>query len=145
MDSVCTPLAQLAARLVFGQAFLIAGLGKWGDIDKVVGFFEKLGIPAANVQAPFVATVELVGGILLILGLGTRISALLLACTMVVALLTAHIGDFGGTLTLDKGLDSIAPLPYLVAVLWLAAKGAGGLSLDRLLASQAGGGGGGGK
>jgi putative oxidoreductase len=133
-DSLFTPLAHLAARLVFGQGFLIAGLGKWQDIDKVVGFFENLGIPAASVQAPFVATVELVGGILLILGLGTRISALLLTCTMVVAALTAHLGDFAGTLTLDTNLSKIAPLPFLVAMLWLAAKGAGKLSVDHLLA-----------
>lgn len=144
MDSVCTPLAQLAARIVFGQAFLIAGWGKLSNIDGAIQNFERLGIPAANLQAPFVGTVEFVGGLLLLLGLGTRISATFLASTMVVAVLTAHSGDFAGVLTLDKDLTDITPLPFLVAMLWLMAKGAGKLSVDQLLASRAGGGSGGG-
>jgi len=130
MDSVGTPLAQLAARIVFGQAFLLTGWGKLHDLEKITAFFESLGIPAANVQAPLVATVEFVGGILLLLGLGTRISALLLSGTMVVAVLTAHMKDFA----IDSSFADIAPLPFLVATLWLMAKGAGKLSVDHLLA-----------
>ncbi len=143
MDSVCTPLGQLVARIVFGQAFLITGWGKLHNLDGVVKFFTDLGIPAANVQAPFVAGVEFVGGIFLLLGLGTRISALFLASTMVVALLTAHRADFEPALLFDKSFADITPLPFLVALLWLMAKGGGTVSVDRLFASRSGGGSGG--
>ncbi len=140
LDSVCTPLGQLVARLVFGQAFLITGWGKLHNLDNFVKFFTDLGIPAPHIQAPFVATVEFVGGILLLLGLGTRITSLFLASTMVVALLTAHRADFAPAFTLDKSLADITPLPFLAALLWLMAKGGGSISVDRLLASRSGGG-----
>lgn len=132
-DRFVTPLAQLATRIVFGQAFLLTGLGKLRNLADATAFFESLGIPLAQVQAPFVAAVEFVGGALLLLGLGTRLASALLASTMVVALLTAHRGDFA----LDASLADIAPLPFLVAVLWLLAKGAGRVSVDHVLARRA--------
>lgn len=131
-DTLAAPLAQLLTRIVFGQAFLLAGYGKLQNLDRTIAFFEGLGIPAANLQAPFVAGVEFVGGILLLLGLGTRISALFLTVTMVVATLTAHLKDFAW----DDSFAKIAPLPFLCAMLWLLAKGAGKLSCDHLLASR---------
>ena len=133
VDALFTPVAQLVTRVVFGQAFLLTGLGKLQNLDRIVGSFESLGIPFANVQAPFVATVEFVGGILLVLGLGTRVASLLLCGTMVVAVLTAHLGVFA----FDASFADIAPLPFLVAVLWLLAKGAGALSVDHVLAQRA--------
>lgn len=138
MASVCTSVGPLLARLVFGQAFLITGWGKLHNLDGVVKFFTDLGIPAADIQAPFIATLEFVGGILLLLGFGTRIVALLLSCTMVVALLTAHRGDFGPALTLDKSFADITPLPFLVGLMWLLASGAGKLSVDHVLARRGG-------
>lgn len=133
LDRLATPIAQIATRIVFGQSFLLHGLGKLKDLEKIQQSFEGLGIPLANVQAPFVALVEFVGGILLLLGLGTRISALFLACTMIVAALTAHASEF----VLDAPFAKVSPVPYLVAMLWLVAKGAGSLSIDHLLARRA--------
>ena len=52
------------------------GWGKLSDIHKVIGFFTDLGIPAPTLNAYFVASLEFGGGLLLILGLGSRLVAL---------------------------------------------------------------------
>ena len=80
-------LAPLLTRLILGFAFYQTGSGKWSDLDKPTAFFSDLGIPFPRANATFIATLELVGGICLMLGLGTRIFALLLSGSMAVALL----------------------------------------------------------
>lgn len=134
VERFVTPAAQLITRLVFGQSFVLTGLGKLQNLDRTTAFFADLGIPLPSLQAPMIGTLELVGGALLMLGLGTRISAALLTCTMLVALATAHLAQLPDALTFAESFDSIAPLPYLVATLWLLAKGAGSLSVDRFFA-----------
>src|SRR4051794_38267134 len=74
------------ARLAIGLVFLRSGWGKLHNLDGVTEFFTGLGIPAPGFQAVLVATTELVGGSLVILGLGARLASLPLATTMVVAL-----------------------------------------------------------
>ncbi len=125
---------------MFGQAFLIAGLGKFRNLDGTVKSFETLDIPFANVQAPMIAGLEFGGGILLLVGLGTRTASFLLACTMVVALATAHRKDLVPGLMLDVDYSTVAPLPFLVGVVWLLAKGAGKVSLDHWIARRKAGG-----
>jgi putative oxidoreductase len=137
-DKAATPVAQLVTRIAFGQAFALTGWGKLTHLDKITHFFESLGIPFANLQAPMIGTFEFVGGILLVLGLGTRFAALVLTSTMIVALATAHGADLAAALRLDKGFDEAAPIPYLIATLWLLAKGAGKLSIDQMLARKHG-------
>src|SRR5271166_4729069 len=75
----------LAVRLYWGWQFMQTGWGKLSDIGKVVKFFTTLGIPAPALNAYFVSTLELGGGLLLILGLGSRLIALPLAVDMIVA------------------------------------------------------------
>src|SRR5262245_41550591 len=82
-------LPPTAARVTVGWVFLESGWGKLHNLEKVVQFFTDLGIPAAQLQAPLVASTELLGGGLLLLGLGTRFAALPLVGVMVVALATA--------------------------------------------------------
>ena len=89
-------------------------------------------MPTAN--AAFISTLELVGGICLMLGLGTRLFAALLSCTMVVAILTADWKDFTAAFSSsDKGLLDVTPVPFLLFLLWLVAFGAGKISVDRWL------------
>jgi len=72
-------------RITTGALFAVHGYQKFaGGIGGVVGFFSKLGVPAPGVLAPFVAGLELVGGILLILGVATRWISLLFAGEMLV-------------------------------------------------------------
>jgi putative oxidoreductase len=69
-----------------------------------------------------------VGGALLIIGLGTRLITLPMAFVMIVAILTAHLGDIGGI----ADLVSLKAWIYLVLFLLLSATGAGKWSLDAM-------------
>jgi putative oxidoreductase len=132
------PVAPLVTRLVIGEAFLLTGLGKWRNFDSTVAFFTDLGLPAPAANAAFIATLELCGGMALILGLGTRVFAALLAATMVVALLTADGASFvqGLTLSGNTGLTDVVPFVYLMFLVWLCGFGAGPLSVDRIVAGR---------
>jgi putative oxidoreductase len=121
-------LPPLLARLVLAVIFIQSGWGKLHNLSNVIEFFKTLGIPAPSLQAPFVAGVEFFGGILVLVGLLTPLAAFLLACTMVVAILTARLGDVH---TLGA-LANLAEVSFLVMLLWLVWEGAGKVSLDYL-------------
>ncbi len=77
-------------RVILGLTFFIHGLSKFqGGIGNTAGFFESLGIPGFS--AYVVAVIELIGGILLILGIGTRIVSVLFAVIMLGAIFTAKL------------------------------------------------------
>ncbi len=128
-------IAPLATRIVIGLAFFQTGIGKFRHFENVVGFFQGLGLPFPTFHAGLVASMETVGGIMLILGLFTRFFAGGLSITMVVALLTADTADFlaswGGNR--ETTPTDIASFTFLLFLLWLVFYGAGKLSLDALL------------
>jgi putative oxidoreductase len=87
-------------RLAVGIPLLMHGLGKllnWGPfaagIPGVTGFLTSLGVPAPVFFAWIVALVETFGGLFLILGLWTRLSALLIGINLTVALFLVHISN----------------------------------------------------
>ena len=125
-------LPSVAARVALGTVFVQSGWGKLHDLPRVVEYFASLGIPAPQLQAPFVAGVELAGGALLLAGLFTRVASVPLAATMVVALLTAKRADIASA----SDLFGMVELLYLLLLGWLSAFGAGALSLDALLARR---------
>jgi putative oxidoreductase len=92
------------------------------------------GIPFPEILTPFVAGVEFVGGIFLLLGLLTRISAGALGVVMIVALRVARWEEVDSVGTLF-GFDETL---YLAIFLWLAIAGAGAVSLDHLLRRSVG-------
>lgn len=132
---IAADLGTLLMRLTIGHAFILAGLGKLQNHARTAGFFESLGIPLPGAHAWAIGGLELIGGGLLILGLVTRPTAFLLLCTMAVAILTAHRGEFLDALALspEKGLTDIAAWMYGLLLLVLLAYGAGRLSLDQLV------------
>jgi len=83
------PLFLLGVRLFWGWQFFQTGMGKLKDLHKVARFFESLNIPFPLVNAAIAASLECGGGILLILGLCSRVIAVPLMFTMIVALATA--------------------------------------------------------
>jgi putative oxidoreductase len=135
IHSVSTGLRWLpptVARLTIGLVFLQTGWGKVTNIQKVVGFFTELGIPAPEIQARLAASAELVCGTLILIGLFTRVATLPLIGTMVVAILTAKRGDIHELSDL-LGMEEYL---FIVVLLWLGAYGAGPLSLDALFARR---------
>jgi len=122
-------LAPLFARVVTGWVFLGTGWGKLTHLPLVTENFANWGIPAPAVMAPFVSGVEFVGGIFLLAGFLTRISAGALGVVMIVAVKAAQ-WDSVESLQDLLGLEEIL---YLALFVWLAVAGAGRVSVDRLL------------
>ena len=123
------PVGPLLARITVGWAFVTAGWGKVHNIERVIGFFTNLGIPAPVFQAHMAAYTELVAGALLIVGLATRISSVALGIVMIVALKTALAEDIGGF----TDLVGLVEFTYLVLLVWLAIAGPGKIAVDALI------------
>src|SRR2546425_11298663 len=86
----------LFVRLYWGWQFWQAGWGKLQDISKPIGFFTELGIPFPVFNAWFVSLLECFGGILLIVGLASRLISIPLVIDMAVAYLIARRGGLKG-------------------------------------------------
>src|SRR5262249_13418260 len=125
-------IGPLLVRLTVGIVFADTGWGKLHNLDKITDYFTSLGIPAANIQAPFVSTVEFVGGLLVIIGLGTRIASTFLIGVMTVAILTAKLPELHGIVDLAGTTE----LAYLAMFAWLVVSGAGAASVDHLIARR---------
>ncbi len=81
----------LLIRLYWGWQFFLTGKGKLADLEKPTQFFQSLGIPFPHQQAILAGTTECVGGLLLLIGLASRLVSIPLAIVMTVAYLTADI------------------------------------------------------
>jgi len=122
-------LGPTLARLTLGVVFVGTGWGKLHSLDKVTGFFTELGIPAPGFNAVLAASAEFVCGGLLLIGLLSRLAAIPLIITMIVAILTAKRGDLHGI----SDLLGFEEWTYIVLAIWIAVAGPGPLSLDRVL------------
>jgi|RhiMetdeSRZDD1v2_1073273.scaffolds.fasta_scaffold33617_3 putative oxidoreductase len=125
-------LPPTVTRLTLGWVFIESGWGKLHSLPKVIAYFGELGIPAPQFQAPLAATTEFVCGVLLLVGLATRVASLPLIGTMIVAILTARRSDLNGISDLFGFIEYL----YIVLCLWLGAYGAGPLSLDAVFAKR---------
>jgi putative oxidoreductase len=126
------PVGPTLARLTVGLVFLKSGWGKLHTLPDVTDYFAKLHIPMPGFNARLAASTEFFGGVLLTVGLGTRLVVLPMAFTMVIAIITAKlpdVQDFWDFVGLEEWT-------YLVLFLWFALAGAGPLSLDRLVAPR---------
>ena len=127
----------LVLRLAVGFVFAMHGWQKFTEMgfEGVAGFFGSLGVPLPFVAAVVVTLVELVGGLALILGLGTRLVAALLAVDMAVALVLVHLPN--GFAVGNGGYEFV--LVLLAVSVFFALSGPGRLSLDaRRLAKRFG-------
>lgn len=129
IEKKCASLQELSlflVRVVVGVTFAMSGWGKLNNLERTIGFFASIGIPAASVQAPFVALVEFLMGLCVLLGVRARVAALPLIATMIVALITAHRDEITGF----DALFGLSPFLYAVMLLVVAAFGAGRWSVD---------------
>jgi len=122
-------LALLLARVVVAYGFYEPAMQKWSDIDSVATWFGSIGIPLPTLNAYMAATTEIVGVVLLTLGLFTRLISIPLMVVMVVAIVTVHLPN--GFSAGENGFE--IPLYYMLFLGIFASFGAGKFSLDHLL------------
>ena len=126
-----TWLPPLVARIVVGWVFLWTGWGKLNALPRMIRISGS-GDPHPEILTPFVSGVEFIGGILLLLGFLTRIAAVPLVVVMIVAVISAKLGevDLSGDVARFRGIS------YLALFLWLAIAGPGPISIDHALESD---------
>jgi len=126
------PFTLLAVRVIVGGLFVYHGIDKFdAGISMVEGMFTSWGVPAAGFTAPLTAVIEIVGGLALIAGIGTRLASMLLGVVMLGAIVFVKA---------DLGLISSEPMPgaeldlaYLAGLATLVAFGPGRLSADAMI------------
>lgn len=135
-NTTLTTLARTILRVVVGFIFAAHGWQKYTEftIAGTQGAFAQMGVPAAELIAPVIATLELVGGIALILGLATRPIAVLLALNMIGALALVHAP--AGIFVENGGFELVLLLAG--SALAVALAGPGRFSLDNLLFARPG-------
>ena len=131
-------VARLAVRVAIGLEFFGSGLGKLGRLSGLIQYFRSLGIPGAEILAPFVASTELVCGVLIAVGLATRPAAVMLCGVMTVAIVTAAVPEKHITASWH-GMLEFFYLPEVLLFLllaWIVFAGAGRASLDARLCAR---------
>jgi putative oxidoreductase len=126
-------IGALVLRVVLGITFFIHGLAKFqGGIENTVGWFASIGLP--GVLAYAVASIELVGGILLIIGLGSRVVSAILAVLMIGATLKVKlaIGFLGNGQMAGYELD----LALLAMTVFIFMNGSKMFSIDQVVFKQ---------
>jgi putative oxidoreductase len=131
-DKLRDPLL-LVLRLMFGWQLFQTGKGKLENIDRFTDFITHLNIPMPGPTAHFVATLECVGGLLLILGLAARLIAIPLTINFFVAYLTADHEALVGFFKDQEAFTSAAPFLYLLVSLIILAFGPGLFSIDEVI------------
>ena len=122
-------LPPLFARVVVGWVFMWSGWEKLNNLPQITQNFLEWHIPSPHILAPFVSGVEFFGGLLLLLGLFTRVAAVPLVIVMIVAVVSAKLDQVDSLETL-LGFEEVA---YMALFGWLAVSGPGAISLDHLL------------
>ena len=122
-------LALLLARFAVAYGFYEPAMMKWNDINSVGDWFGSMGIPFPLVNAYMAATTEIVGVVLLTLGLMTRLISIPLIVVMMVAIVTVHLSN-----GFSAGLNGYEiPLYYMLFLMIFLSHGAGKFSVDRIL------------
>lgn len=122
----------LAIRLYWGWEFIQDGWGKLHHLDKVTDFFTTLNLPQPHMTAIGVSLLELVGGALFALGIGTRLIALMLFVNMTVAYLTAEPEAFASILSDPDKFTAASAYNDWFATLLILILGPGYLAVDTL-------------
>lgn len=129
------PTVTIIMRVALGVLFLAHGINKLQmGLDSVSGWFSGLGLP--GFMAYVITGIELIGGVLLIVGLFTRYVSILFIAVLIGAVVTAKLpaGLLGNGQSAGYELD----IAFILIALYLAVAGQTGLSLDRALFHRGG-------
>ena len=131
-DKLRSPLL-LVLRLMFGWELFQTGKGKLEHIDRFIDFLTHLHIPMPAANAYFVASLECIGGLLILLGLAARLIAIPLTVNFIVAYLTADKEAVVNFFKDQDAFTSAAPFLFLLVSLIVLAFGPGIFSLDEVI------------
>src|SRR5258705_8947209 len=109
----------LIMRLIVGYVFMLSGRGKLTNLPQIIQNFTEWDIPFPKILTPFVSGVEFFGGIMLLLGLFTRIPAAMLAVGILVAIKSAKWESADSLETL-LGFEEAT---YFAGFIWVAVSG----------------------
>jgi len=123
----------LFVRLYWGWQMFQTGWGKLHNLPHVVEFFTSLGTPAPALNAYFVSGLECFGGILVAVGLGSRLISLMLVVDMIVAYITADRAALLSIFSSPDDFYAAAPYTFLVAFLIVFIFGPGRFAVDYLI------------
>lgn len=139
MDKVCNTLrafsnsfqsvSLLFVRLILAYGFYEPAMNKFSNINEVAQWFGGMGIPFPTLNAYLAASTEIIGVLLLSLGLGVRLISVPLIVVMIVAIATVHLSH--GFSAGNNGFE--IPLYYIILLFVLVTHGAGRISLDNLM------------
>ena len=123
----------LFVRLYWGIQLIQSGWGKLHNLGKVTEFFTSLGLPAPAFTALAISSLEFFGGILLALGLFSRMISLVLTINMLMAYITADREALVSIFSDPDKFTAAAPYVFLVASIIVLLFGPGFFSADTLL------------
>lgn len=123
----------LFLRVYFFWQLFLAGKGKLLNIEKTAEFFGSLNIPMPLVNAYLAGATECFGGLLLVAGIASRLVAIPVAFTMIVAYVTADFEALTSIFTDPDKFVAAAPFPFLLTALLVLAFGPGAVSIDALI------------
>ena len=127
----------LALRLYWGWQFFGTGKGKWLNLEHTAGYFgHDLHIPFPYLSAFLASVTECCGGLLLLVGFGSRLVALPLIFVMAIAYLTAESDALKHILSDPDKFVSATPFPFLLTCVIILAFGPGVFSIDWLLSKK---------
>lgn len=123
----------LIVRVYWGYQFFLTGWGKLNNLEGVTGFFESLGIPFPAANAVLVGSLEALGGIALIIGLGSRVFTLPLIGILSVAYATDDREALMNIWSDPEAFLSATPFLFLAAALLIFAFGPGRFAVDHVV------------
>jgi putative oxidoreductase len=123
----------LGIRLYWGWQFFTTGKGKLGNLEATTGYFSELGLPFPKLNAIMAGSTECFGGLLLLVGLFSRVVSVPLIATMVVAYLTTELDAINALWSDSDSFVTAAPFLFLLAAVIVFTFGPGRYSIDGVL------------